>query len=426
MFIPWFVISVRYHIDVKTSIVVFALFLWKKILEDQITKSALQSSRVLQPSCNRIYGGLRSGLNGVPECAMFLFHYSCTYECSSICVTVLRITFSFSLSHWVSCVPCNSFEWSACAFRKDHDLQILGEHHYVGENILERPCETIYRFLHRSGFIFFWWWKAKFGLPLFHSVVWFSLPRLAADATVQPCRMPMLTTAMFIHRLGKGWCMYISSLVTVHRCHFLFLYCIFFKKVVRVISMHRDPCCLWDANKRVRTTHRCRWHAVVTESTIAYFWNALVQRVLPARAHLSKVLAVARLRALTDAIYIKKLLPFHVKIPTNTPSTATCVCKYTHHHGKVHSCVKPVACFAIRPAAFPLPNWTSNSINHNPYQQQQQEQQCRHCTSMSTLSISIWFRFTLPMLNLWRVLWKTCIIVYIIYILNMYFKIVSS
>lgn len=156
-------------------------------------------------------------------------------------------------------------------------------------------------------------------------------------------------------------CSIYSSLVTVHRCHFLFLYCIFFKKVVRVISMHRDPCCLWDANKRVRTTHRCRWHAVVTESTIAYFWNALVQRVLPARAHLSKVLAVARLRALTDAIYIKKLLPFHVKIPTNTPSTATCVCKYTHHHGKVHSCVKPVACFAIRPAAFPLPNWTSNS-----------------------------------------------------------------
>lgn len=238
MFIPWFVISVSYHIDVKTSIVVFALFLWKKILEDQITKSALQSSRVPQPSCNRIYGGLRSGLNGVPECAMFLFHYSCTYECSSICVTVLRITFSFSLSHWVSCVPCNSFEWSACAFRKDHDLQILGEHHYVGENILERPCETIHRFLHRSGFIFFWWWKAKFGLPLFHSVVWFSLPRLAADATVQPCRMPMLTTAMFIHRLGKGWCTvaYIRAWSVYIGAIFCF-YIVFFSKKLSVWSV---------------------------------------------------------------------------------------------------------------------------------------------------------------------------------------------
>lgn len=243
-------------------------------------------------------------------------------------MTVLRITFSFSLSHWVSCVHCNSFEWSACAFRKDHDLQILGEHHYVGENILERPCETIYRFLHRSGFIFFWWWKAKFGLPLFHSVVWFSLPRLAADATVQPCRMPMLTTAMFIHRLGKGWCTvaYIRARSLYIGVIFCFCYCIFFKKVVRVISMHRDPCCLWDANKRVRTTHRCRWHAVVTESTIAYFWNALVQRVLPARAHLSKVLAVARLRALTDAIYIKNFfLSTWKSPPTHRVPPPACV-----------------------------------------------------------------------------------------------------
>ena len=154
----------------------FRSFFVKKILEDQITKSALQSSRVPQPSCNRIYGGLRSGLNGVPECAMFLFHYSCTYECSSICVTVLRITFSFSLSHWVSCVPCNSFEWSACAFRKDHDLQILGEHHYVGENILERPCETIYRFLHRSGSYFFDGEKQNSGYLFF--IRWCDFPFL--------------------------------------------------------------------------------------------------------------------------------------------------------------------------------------------------------------------------------------------------------